>query len=133
MLDRDIKNKDLQEQAGFTAPTMSKLKKDKVVTTDIITRICRALNVQPGDIMEYVPDIKEDPVNMQYTEEIDAEKIMEESGLNDDELNEIWEQFLDDNHLKKKETEEDYMIRMVAEYPSNLERLIAEYKKNKNH
>jgi putative transcriptional regulator len=33
---------------------------DKAITTDSINAICEYLNVQPGDIMEYIPD---DPKN----------------------------------------------------------------------
>lgn len=33
--------------------TVAKLRKNKVVRTDVIVKICRFLNVQPGDIMEY--------------------------------------------------------------------------------
>jgi putative transcriptional regulator len=29
---------------------------DKAITTDSVDAICRYLNCQPGDIMEYVPD-----------------------------------------------------------------------------
>lgn len=33
--------------------TVAKLRKNKVVRTDVIVKICRLLDVQPGDIMEY--------------------------------------------------------------------------------
>jgi len=39
----------------ITAPTLAKLSKGESVTTDTIVKICSFLNVQPGDIMEYIP------------------------------------------------------------------------------
>ncbi len=33
-----------------------KLNKNKRVDTETINRLCEALNCQPGDIMEYIPD-----------------------------------------------------------------------------
>ncbi len=56
----NIKKKDLQSKANISSATMSKLTKGKAVTTDIVDRICTALNCQPGDIMEWVPEVKEE-------------------------------------------------------------------------
>ncbi len=36
------------------------LKKNKNVTTYTINKICAAFNCQPGDIMEYIPDNKDE-------------------------------------------------------------------------
>lgn len=43
-------------QNGFHSATVTKLKKNERVNTDTINSICKLLNVQPGDIMEYIPD-----------------------------------------------------------------------------
>lgn len=51
---RGMKKTDLYEI--ITPPTLSKLVKGLSVTTDTIAKICDFLNVQPGDIMEYVPN-----------------------------------------------------------------------------
>lgn len=53
---KDLKKGDLMKMAGISSPTMAKLSKHEIVQTDIISRICKALNCQPGDIMEYVPE-----------------------------------------------------------------------------
>lgn len=53
---QDKKKTDLIKLAGISSPTLAKLSKGDSVTTDIINRICAALNCQPADIMEYVPD-----------------------------------------------------------------------------
>jgi DNA-binding Xre family transcriptional regulator len=56
LLDRDIKIQDLRAITRLSPPTMAKLRKGKTVSTEVILRICEALQVQPGDIMEYIPD-----------------------------------------------------------------------------
>jgi len=53
---RGMKKGELVEKAGLSWPTMAKLSKGEVVTTEIITKVCSALNCQPGDIMEYIHD-----------------------------------------------------------------------------
>ncbi len=39
---------------GIHANTVDRLVKNSYVSTEIIDRICKLLNCQPGDIMEYV-------------------------------------------------------------------------------
>lgn len=56
LLDRDMKKKDLQEQAGLTKHTMRKLGNDEAVTTDTIAKICVALGCTMDEIMEIIPD-----------------------------------------------------------------------------
>ena len=48
---RNMKKTDLLEV--ISPPTLAKLSKGATVTTDVIDRLCKYLNVQPGDIMEY--------------------------------------------------------------------------------
>ena len=43
-------------QNGFHSATVTKLRKNQTVTTETISSLCALLNVQPSDIMEYVPD-----------------------------------------------------------------------------
>lgn len=57
LLDRNIKNIELQERAGITASIMARMKKDEVIKSDTIEKICAALDVQPGEIMEYIPNV----------------------------------------------------------------------------
>ena len=52
----DMSKTEMAKAVGLSAPTLSKLSKGENVETNIIDRICRTLEVQPGDIMEYVPD-----------------------------------------------------------------------------
>lgn len=53
---RGLKKTDLINLANISSPTLAKLSKGQVVTTEVIERICKALNCQPSDIMEYVDD-----------------------------------------------------------------------------
>ena len=53
---RGLKRTDLITLANISSPTLAKLGKGETITTEIIEKICIALSVQPGDIMEYIPD-----------------------------------------------------------------------------
>jgi DNA-binding Xre family transcriptional regulator len=55
---RGMKKGDLMTLTGISNATMAKLANNKVVQTDIINRICTALQCQPGDIMEWIADSK---------------------------------------------------------------------------
>ncbi len=57
---RDLKKTDLMRIAKISSPTLAKLSKGETVTTEIIDRLCKSLNAQPEDLMEYVEDKKED-------------------------------------------------------------------------
>jgi DNA-binding Xre family transcriptional regulator len=43
-------------QNGMHPSTVNKLRKGERVNTDTISLLCKLLNCQPGDIMEYVED-----------------------------------------------------------------------------
>ena len=52
LLEKDMKKKDLEEQAGLSSATIAKLTKGETVTTEVLERICRALDCDVEDIME---------------------------------------------------------------------------------
>lgn len=56
---RGMKKTDLLKMAHLSSPTLAKLGKGDIITSEIIDRICMVLNVQPADIMEYIPDENE--------------------------------------------------------------------------
>jgi len=56
LIDRDLKKKDLQELAGISNYTVSKLNRGDNVTTDVLGKICKALNCNVDDIMEFVDE-----------------------------------------------------------------------------
>ncbi|MBE6716170.1 MAG: helix-turn-helix transcriptional regulator [Ruminococcaceae bacterium] len=59
LIDRDMKKKDLQEQASLTQHTMRKLSKNETITTDTLAKICRCLNCTVDEIMDVLPENKE--------------------------------------------------------------------------
>lgn len=58
LIDKDLKKVDLKKLTGISPVTLSKISKNENINTDTIARICKALNCQPSDIMEYVDDDK---------------------------------------------------------------------------
>lgn len=56
MIDREIKKGELARMASLSSNSISKLAKDENVSLDVLIRVCTALNVDFGDIMELVPD-----------------------------------------------------------------------------
>ncbi len=60
LIDRDIKKGELIEDANISWSTMSKINKNEKISLDVIDRLCAALNVQPGQLIEYIPDKKEE-------------------------------------------------------------------------
>ncbi len=62
MAQRKMGLSELAEKVDLTLANLSVLKNDhaKAIRFSTLEAICRALDCQPGDIMEYVPEIKED-------------------------------------------------------------------------
>lgn len=56
LIDKDMKKKDLVETAGISTYTINKLNRGDNVTTDVLVKICKALNCSFDDIMEVVDD-----------------------------------------------------------------------------
>lgn len=60
LIDRGINKKTLREMSGISATSVAKLGKGGNVNTDVLLRICDALNCNVGDIMEFVREDKFD-------------------------------------------------------------------------
>ena len=59
MIDREMKSKDLAEKAGISPATLAKMKRDgATISSDVLVKICTALDCTVNDIMEIVPDTK---------------------------------------------------------------------------
>ena len=56
LIDKDMKKKDLCAAEGISHTSMAKLGKNENVTTDVLLKVCHALNCDIGDIMEVIPD-----------------------------------------------------------------------------
>ena len=52
LIDKDLKKKDLCQMAKISDATMAKLGKCLNVNTEVLVRICEALNCDINDIME---------------------------------------------------------------------------------
>ena len=72
-----MKKKDLQEKAGITAAIMARLAKNETVRTDPREKICKALQCQPGDIMEYI-EIPDEEINSPLKKQMQLLKDMQE-------------------------------------------------------
>ena len=53
LIDKDMKKKDLCEVANISTTSVTKLKNNQNVNTEILGKICCALNCKVEDIMEY--------------------------------------------------------------------------------
>ena len=58
LIDKDIKKKDLSEKAGISPATITKMGKGGHVTTEVLLKICTALNCQVEDVMEIIPEAR---------------------------------------------------------------------------
>lgn len=56
LIDKDMKKKDLQRVAGISSASVTKLSKNENVNTEILQKICTALNCDISDIMEMLPN-----------------------------------------------------------------------------
>ena len=55
LIDRDMKKKELAEKAGISIATITKMGKDgAVVSSDVLVKICTALECKLDDIMEVI-------------------------------------------------------------------------------
>jgi len=58
LLDKRMKLKDLAEATGLAVNNLSILKTNKAraIRFSTLSRLCKALNCTPGDLLEYVPE-----------------------------------------------------------------------------
>lgn len=56
LIDKNMKRKDLQEAAEISSASIAKLGKGENITTDVLLKICRALDCTLEDIMETIKD-----------------------------------------------------------------------------
>lgn len=52
LIDNDMKKKDLQAKAGLSSSTIANLGRNETIRTDILEKICIALDCNVEDIME---------------------------------------------------------------------------------
>ena len=59
LIDKDMKKKDLCAKAGISPASVTKMGRNGHVTTEILLKICTALDCGVEDIMEIVSDSSE--------------------------------------------------------------------------
>ena len=55
LVDRKMSKADLRKAAGIAPNTMTRLRRDEEVTLTVLHKICATLEVDIGDIMEFLP------------------------------------------------------------------------------
>ena len=56
LIDRDMNKNDLKEVTGISTASIAKLGKGENITTDVLLKICNAMNCHLEDIVETVED-----------------------------------------------------------------------------
>lgn len=56
LIDKQMKKSDLRKNAGISSSSLAKLTKNENVTTEVLCKICKELQCDVADIMEYIPD-----------------------------------------------------------------------------
>lgn len=56
LIDKDMTAVDLRQATGIAPNTMTKLRRDEEVSMAVLIKICTALEVNIGDIMDLVPE-----------------------------------------------------------------------------
>lgn len=56
LIDKNMKKSDLKEKAGISSASVAKLGKGDNITTDVLLRICEAMDCHLDDIMETVDE-----------------------------------------------------------------------------
>ena len=61
LIDKGWNKKEIRERSGISTASIAKLGKGENITTDVLLRICETLNCNITDIMETLPDEKDEP------------------------------------------------------------------------
>ena len=56
LVDKKMSKADLRKASGVAPNTMTKLRRDEEVTLTVLGKICKTLNADYGDIMEYIDE-----------------------------------------------------------------------------
>lgn len=60
LIDKKMNKRDLKRVSGISTASIAKLGKGENITTDVLLKICKALECDIADIMEIEPEKKED-------------------------------------------------------------------------
>lgn len=59
LIDKDMTKQDLRKATGLSSTTIAKMGRDETVTTQVLARICGAVQCQMADVVEVVPAEKD--------------------------------------------------------------------------
>ncbi len=59
LIERDMTTVQLQQQAGFSANIITRMKRNGYLSLDTIESICRTMNCGVDDILEFLPEEKD--------------------------------------------------------------------------
>ena len=65
LIDKKWNRTKLKEESGISTASLAKLGKNANITTDVLVKICEALDCDVADIMEIVPVEEEESVKKQ--------------------------------------------------------------------
>lgn len=65
LIDRKMSKANLRRAAGIAPNTMTKLNRDEEVTLETLGKICEILNVNIGDVVEFLPTNQTTSVNLE--------------------------------------------------------------------
>lgn len=54
LIDKDMMKKDLQKEAKISWATMTKMSRGETVSTEVLMKICKVLNCNIGDVMDFI-------------------------------------------------------------------------------
>ena len=57
LIDRKMSKADLRKQTGIAPNTLTKLNRDEEVSLSVLKKICNTLQVDIGDVMEFVEKV----------------------------------------------------------------------------
>lgn len=69
---KNMKYIDLQRELSLSPSMTAKFTKNRIMSTDTLNKVCEYLQVQPSDIMEWIPDEEYEKANAELTA-IDAQ------------------------------------------------------------
>ena len=59
LIDQNMNKRDLAEKSGVSTASIAKLSKGAKITTDVLLKICEAMNCHIEDILETIDDQEE--------------------------------------------------------------------------
>lgn len=59
LIDQNMNKRDLAEKSGVSTASIAKLSKGSNITTDVLLKICEAMNCRIEDILETIDDQEE--------------------------------------------------------------------------